>query len=173
MVETRSVTGRRAVRLESFDDLLADADRIVAATESGRARTVGNWSPAQILQHVGRLIEFSLDGFPFRYSRWLRWQVRLVRLVSYRLLINLAFRAGFRNPTYAASLEPDPAVTLAEAAAYLRAQVDRVRKGERMTRPSPADGPTTHKQWVYAHLRHAELHFSFVELQGGVNGSAG
>jgi hypothetical protein len=172
MVDTRAVTGRRTVRLETFDDLLADARRIVAAAEAGRARAAGNWSPAQVLQHVGRLIEFSLDGFPFRYSWWLRWQALLVRLVSYRLLVRLAFRPGFRNPPEASGLEPDPAVTLADAAAYLRAQAGRVQGGERMTAPSPAEGPITHEKWVYAHLRHAELHFSFMVLEDGPAGRA-
>lgn len=166
MRDTRSVAGRRLVRLKTFDDLLAAADRIADAAVAGRAVTLGNWSAAQVLQHVGRLIEFSLDGFPFQYPLAWRWAARFVRLVSWRGLLALAFRPGFRNPAVAAALEPDPAMSIADAAAYLRAQVDRVRRGERMTAPSPAEGPITHEQWGFAHLRHAELHFSFVLPEG-------
>lgn len=163
-VDTRTA-GRRVVRLRTLDDLLADADRVVAAANASRAQPAGNWSAAQILQHVGRLIEFSFDGFPFQYPATYRWSSRLVRLISWRWLLALAFRPGFRNPPAAAALEPDPGVTLADAAAYLRRQVGRVQSGERMTAASPAEGPVSHEQWVTAHLRHAELHFSFVLLE--------
>jgi hypothetical protein len=32
-----------------------------------------------------------------------------------------------------------------------------------MTQECSLDGPYTHEQWVYIHLRHAELHLSFLE----------
>jgi hypothetical protein len=156
---------RRTLRLRSADELLAEGERIIAAAAAGHARPLGNWSPAQVLQHVARLIEFSFDGFPFQYPLALRWAARLVRLVSWRLLLAVAFRPGFRNPPAAAALEPDPGVTLDEAAAYFRRQVERIRHGERMRQPSPAEGPIAHKQWVIAHLRHAEMHFSFILLE--------
>jgi hypothetical protein len=151
-----------------MDDLAAEVERVVAAEAAGRVRPLGNWSAAQVLQHLGRLIEFSLDGFPFRYPWHLRLGARLIRLISWRWLLALAFRPGFRNPPQAAALEPDPAVTLDEAAGYLRRQLARIRAGERMTRPSPAEGPITHEQWVLAHLRHAELHLSFLDVEPSV-----
>ena len=33
-----------------------------------------------------------------------------------------------------------------------------------MRQPSPFEGRITHDQWVYGHLRHAELHLSFIQL---------
>jgi hypothetical protein len=148
-----------------MDDLATEVERVVAAAAAGKVQPLGNWSAAQVLQHVGRLMEFSLDGFPFLYPWHQRFVVRLIRLVSWRLLLALAFRPGFRNPPQAAALEPDPQVTLQEAADYLRKQLGRIRAGEQMNKPSPAEGPISHEQWILAHLRHAELHLSFLALE--------
>jgi hypothetical protein len=37
------------------------------AAATGKVQSLGNWSPAQVLWHIGRLIELSFNGFPFRY----------------------------------------------------------------------------------------------------------
>lgn len=161
---THPVPDRRSVHLNDLDDLTSEIDRVESAAASGQIHPLANWSPAQVLQHIGRLIEFSFDGFPFRYPWHQRLICRLIRLISYRLLLRLAFRPGFRNPPQAAALEPDPAVSLADASAYLKRQVERIRRGEQMTQRSPAEGPVTHAQWVEAHLRHAELHLSFLAI---------
>jgi hypothetical protein len=160
----RVTATRRTIHLRSLDDLAAEAERIVAAAEAGWARALGKWSPAQILQHVGRLIEFSLDGFPFRYAWYLRWPVQVLYFISWRWLLALAIRPGFKNPPQARALEPDPDVTLAEAANYLRAQLARIKRGEKMTALSPTGEHPTHDEWIEAHLRHAELHFGFVDF---------
>ena len=164
MNDTRTVVGRRVLHFDTIDDLLAEVGGVVEASKAGQVRPLGNWSAAQVLQHLGRMVEFSFDGFPFVYPFWLRVVCRLMRLVSWRWLVAIAFRPGFRNPASAAPLEPDPDVTLDTAAEYLRGQLERIQKGQRMTQPSPAEGPVTHEQWVYAHLRHAELHLSFLLL---------
>jgi hypothetical protein len=162
LIDTGRVAHRRSVRLRSFDDLLAEVGRISTAAASGKVRPLGNWSPAQVLWHIAKLIELSFDGFSWRYGRGPQWVSRLIRFLSWRWLIWLAFRPGFRNPPEAAVLEPDPAVALDVAAAYLREQLGRIGKGERMTQCASVDGPYSHEQWVYIHLRHAELHLSFL-----------
>jgi hypothetical protein len=162
IVDTGRVGKRREVRLQTIDDLADEADRIVVSAAAGKVRSLGNWSPAQILWHIGRLIELSFDGFPFRYRRGPRWLLPAFRLLGWRWLIALAFRPGFRNPPEATVLEPDPSLSLDLAAAYLRQQIGRIRGGERMTQECSVDGPYSHEQWVYIHLRHAELHLSFL-----------
>ena len=164
--ETRSAGARRVVRLHTIDDLVAEVNRIVAAAGADRVRSLGNWTPAQALQHLGRMIEFSFDGFPFRYPWRFRCAAALLRLISWRWLVALAFRPGFKNPPEAAALEPDLTVSLDEAAEYLRRQLQRIRSGERMSKASPVEGRISHDQWVYAHLRHAELHLSFLDFDG-------
>src|SRR5262245_57111445 len=129
LIDTSRVTGRREVRLATLDDLLADLARVETAAADGRLRTLGNWSAAQVVQHIGKLFEFSLDGFPFRYPWHLRAGARLLRFLSWRWLLRVAFKPGFKNPAVAAPLEPSPEVTLPEALAYLRRQVGRIQAG--------------------------------------------
>jgi hypothetical protein len=156
---------RRSLRLTTLDDLASEANRVCQSAANGRVQSSGNWSPAQVLWHVGKLIELSVDGFPFCYRRGPVWAMRLLRWISWHALIALAFRPGFRNPPYAAVLEPDPALSLADGAAFLRHQLERIRRGERMTHACSVDGAYTHDEWVYIHLRHAELHLSFLVIE--------
>jgi hypothetical protein len=128
-------------------------------------RPLGNWSPAQVLWHIARFVELSFDGFPFRYRRGPKWITRLFRLLAWRWLIALAFRPGFKNPMEAAALEPDPSVSLDDAVAYLKQQVGRIQNGERMTQCCSVEGPYTHDEWVFIHLRHAEHHLSFLAFE--------
>jgi hypothetical protein len=153
--------------LRTIEDLLAEAERVVAAAGAGRVRSLGNWSPAQILWHIARLMEFSFDGFSWRYRRGPHWLTQPFRFLAWRWMIRLAFRPGFPNPPEAAALEP-PVVSLDEAAAALRRQIERIRRGERMAQESAVEGPYSHEQWVYIHLRHAELHLSFLAIEDKV-----
>jgi hypothetical protein len=166
-VNTRLVANRRPVHLRTIHDLVAEVDRVTSAVVAGKVRQLGNWSPAQVLWHIGRLIELSFDGFPFRYRRAPTWITRMFRLLAWRWLIALAFRPGFKNPPEAAVLEPDPSVSLDDAVAYLNQQVARIRNGERMTQECSVEGPYGHGEWVYIHLRHAELHLSFLTVERG------
>ena len=111
----QGAVSRRPVRLQSLADLLAEIGRIVSAP--GRVRALGNWTPAQVLWHLGKLIELSFDGFSWRYERGPHWITRALRKVTWRGLIWIAFRPGFQNPPQAAALEPDPALELSAAAA--------------------------------------------------------
>jgi hypothetical protein len=147
-----------------MDELKAEVDRIVAAAGAGRLRSLGNWSAAQVLWHLGKFMELSFDGFPFRYRRAPQWITRLFRLLAWRWLIALAFRPGFHNPPEATVLGPDARISLEAASALLREQIGRIEKGERMTQCCSVEGAYSHQQWVYIHLRHAELHLSFLGI---------
>jgi hypothetical protein len=164
-MDGRSVAARRQVHLRTVADLAAEVERVAEAAAASRLRTLGSWSAAQILWHLGRLMEFSFDGFPFRYPWPVRWPARLLRVLSWRWLLALAFRPGFRNPPVAEAVEPPPAVSLAEAVRYVRGQLERISSGERMAAANPSMGPLSHEQWVEVHLRHAELHLSFLVFE--------
>jgi hypothetical protein len=164
-MDRRSAAARRPVHLRTVADLAAEVERVAEAAAASRVRTLGNWSAAQILWHLARLMEFSFGGFPFRYPWSVRWAARLLRVLSWRWLLALAFRPGFRNPPVAAAIEPHPAVSLAEAVRYLRGQLERISSGERMTAANPSMGRLSHEEWVEVHLRHAELHLSFLEFE--------
>lgn len=166
-INTAAVTERRQVRLQSLPDLLEEVDRIQASAAAGRVQPLGNWTAAQVLHHLAKFIECSFEGFPFRYPWPLRCLSWLVGKLSWRWLLRLAFRPGFTNPRVAAAVEPDPGVSLEDAAAYLRGQLRRVLRGERMIQRSPTGEVPSHEQWVECHLRHAELHLSFLRLERG------
>jgi Protein of unknown function (DUF1569) len=161
-IDTRRVPHRRLVQLQNVQDLAVEIDTIVEAAEAGKLQPLGNWSAAQIIWHIARLIELSYDGFPFRYRRGPVWAMRLLRRISLRWLIALAFRPGFVNPDYAASLEPDPSLSLDDAALYFRRQLARLQGPERMIQACSVEGAYSHEEWIYIHLRHAELHLSFL-----------
>jgi hypothetical protein len=148
-----------------MEDLLTEVERVTAAARAGRIRPLGNWSPAQVLWHIAKLIELSFDSFSWRYRRGPPWLTRLLRLLAWRWLIRQAFRPGFKNPPEAAALEPPAAVWLDEAADIFRRQIERIRRGERMTQECGVEGPYAHEEWIYIHLRHAELHLSFLAIE--------
>ena len=79
-------------------------------------------------------------------------------------MIARAFRPGFKNPTEASILEPDAAVSFDAALVYLKDQLSRIRNGEQMTQQCSVEGPYSHEEWVYIHLRHAKLHLSFLAV---------
>jgi hypothetical protein len=163
-INTRRVV-RRTVRLLSLDELVGEIDRIEAAAVQGKLRQLGNWSSGQVFWHLAKFIELSCDGFPFRYRRGPAWVSRLLRFLSWRGLIRLVLRPGFDNPSEAAILEPPEGIEFQAATAYLREQIKRIAAGTPMTQAVSAEGPYAHDQWVYVHLRHAELHLSFLAIE--------
>lgn len=156
---------REIVRLQSLADLDAEALRIEKCAASGLVRPLGNWTAAQVFQHLGIFVKGSLDGFGFEYPWHVRALSQLIGRISWRWLMRLAFRAGFKNPAVARSVEPDPSVELHTAGEFLRCQIRRVHDEEKMNQPSPTGERLTHEQWIDCHLRHAELHLSFLKTE--------
>ena len=154
-------TGRRSLAIRSIREFRQEVERLNEAHQRGLLDAVGNWSLDQCCQHLGRWIAFSLDGFPFQYAWHLRFAGRLVRLVSWRWLVSLALRPGFVNPPSAKAVEPDALIADGSGVECLLQQIGRIESGGQMMQPSPVEGPITHEQWCYFHLRHADLHLSF------------
>ncbi|MGD9720453.1 MAG: DUF1569 domain-containing protein [Pirellulales bacterium] len=155
---------RRPLVLDSAAALQAEIERIIAAQAAGRLRATGNWTPAQICEHLARLIEFSYDGFPFR----VRWHIRaasyVAKWVAWKPFVRYVFRPGYRLQGTQRALIPAEDARFPAASARLSAAVERIARGEQMLQPSPFEGHISHEQWVFVHLRHAELHLSFLAL---------
>jgi Protein of unknown function (DUF1569) len=162
---------RRSLAFDSLDDFRREIVRLDDARNEGTLNRSGNWSLDQCCQHLGRWVEFSIDGFPFKYPWRFRLMGRLVRLVSWRLLVSLALRPGFMNQPTARAVQPDAMIADGEGVNYLRRQLARLEHGERMKQTSPVEGAISHEQWCYFHLRHAELHLGFQIV--GANGKPG
>ncbi len=160
-VNTARVPDRRDLVFSTLAEVEADMDRILDAERQGRLRQLGNWTPGQVFWHVGEIVRGSLDGIPFQAA----WFIRIFGSVLRKSLLNSPkpFKAGIALRGPSASIIPSPDITSEQGAAYLRAQIDRVKQGERMTQRSPFLGPMSHEDWLVLHQKHASLHFSFLK----------
>ena len=57
-IDTNKTANHRRLRFESIDDVLAEIDRVVQADAESRLRTLGNWTPGQIMAHIAAWIEY-------------------------------------------------------------------------------------------------------------------
>lgn len=144
---------RRTLRLDTYDDILRDADRLLAA---GYDRA-GNWDLAQIGHHLAIIMTMSLDGFPQRLPRPVQWVAR--RLMLGRILRRHVFRVRFPAPAY---VRPPDEHDDRAAVDRLRAAVARLRDHSGPLHPSPMFGDLSPAEWREVHLWHSEHHLSFL-----------
>jgi hypothetical protein len=149
-------THRRNLHFERFDDVLADAQRLV---EAERVVTSGNWTLGQILFHLAQAIHMSVDGAEFPTP----WYVRMFgRMFKRRILRRMP--AGFKLPPTAQKQLQGPGDTdVHEALDSLQVAVRRLQQDPHRA-PHPVFGQMTLDEWNQLHLRHAELHLSFVDV---------
>lgn len=155
----------RDLTIRSLDDLTAELDRIEAAIRAGTARATRRWTVGQNLDHCAIFIRYAIDGFPSLMPWWFRMGARL--MMKRTAVGPGKMPAGIKLPKQADYLMPGPGVTDAQGLEHLRAQVARLRSGERMTARSPVFDRLTHEEWLSTHLKHCALHMSFIS---GVEG---
>ena len=154
-VNTKQVTGRRTVSYATYDDLLADAERLAG----GEVRTLGNWSYGQILKHLAVAINWTIDGAQFTAP----WPMRFVAQHFLKgTFLNKTLKPGFKFPDrLRPQLEAPADVDVGESLSDLRAAVERA-KTETTRAPNPLLGELTPAEHEKFQLRHAEMHMSFV-----------
>jgi hypothetical protein len=179
-VDTRAAQ-RRRVRVDGWDDLRAEIDKIerAGAPEGEGLRTTGNWSVGQILVHIARGIERSMDGFGSapaserlrgangngdRALRGALANAQAAEAAAKARLLTHAHQPAGESIAGPGELEPPAQVWTPDGAARLRGAIERVRAGHPMNKPSPTAGALSAKEWETFHLRHAALHLSFVVL---------
>ena len=153
MIDTKKVTDRRRLSFTSLDDIQAD----VEALDGAAVRTTGNWTAAQIVQHVTDVITLSVDGFGFKMA----WPLRVLGRLFRSRALTKPMRPGFRVPAAMRARLPSDQLAFEQAVASLRQAIGRT-SSDRMTKASPFLGAMTHQDWVNLHCRHAEMHFSFM-----------
>jgi hypothetical protein len=152
-VNTAKVEGRRKVAYQSFDELLADADKL----SSGPIKTLGNQSPGQIFKHLAIAYNGSMDGIPIQFP----WMMRMMAKVFKKKLLTMQMPAGFNlSPEATKMVWPGP-VSTEEGLADLRAAVERLKREPKRV-PHPMMGNITKEEWDKVHLTHANLHMSFL-----------
>jgi Protein of unknown function (DUF1569) len=152
-VNTAKVVARRKLDYKSFDELLADADRL----STDNVKTLGNWSAGQIFQHLAHAYNGSIDGLPGGFP----WFIRTAARIFKKKLIGGAMPAGIKMPaTLAKAVMPEPTSTQV-GLANLHAAVSRLKQEPRRA-THPVFGEITKEEWDTIHLNHANLHMSFL-----------
>src|SRR5438105_6277877 len=93
-VDTGKVAGRRMLRFESIDRVMAEVDRLVEAERAGRLRQLGNWTLGQTLGHLATWAEYGYTGAPLKTPFLIKWILRLRK----RKFLDEPMRAGVRIP---------------------------------------------------------------------------
>lgn len=145
---------RRAIQYASLSELLADAEAAVARN----ATTTGNWTLGQILDHIAIAMDSTIDGFGFTAP----WPIRIVgRYVLKKRMLQNGMPAGFRLRGEGAKRLVPPQTSSEAGLEHLRRSIARLHSETRRA-PHPAFGPLSLEECDQLHLRHAELHMSFI-----------
>lgn len=162
-IDTGKGEGRRTPRFENFAEVLRDLDALHAGIAAGTLRTVGNWSAAQVFNHLAAFMEYPFNGYPPEIASP-AWFVRFVMKFMRRKMCFGQMPSGVKIPRVKGGTVgfDDSPVDAAEA--RLRAAIDRLDR-EAPTRPSPLFGPMSHEEWKGLNLRHCELHLSFLHAR--------
>ena len=159
-VDTKRSIDRRAIRFETSEDLRRDLCALEAAGLAGTLRTSGNWTPAQIYNHLAAFVEFATDGYPHDFKPPPA-PVRLVMRFFKNKYLHRAMPAGLHIPGIRAGTIGQDDGPPGTAIARLRAALDKLdRTAPR--HPNHLFGRMTHQDWVRLNLRHCELHLSFL-----------
>lgn len=149
-VNTKRVVGRRLVRYDSLADLLDDAKRLSQV----EVRSLGNWSPGQVYEHLARSLDASIDGMDFSLPAPARW---LMTLLMKKKFLKEKLPPGFKS---SAAFVPSETTTEAGLVSLERAVLRQQQESSRA--PHPAFGRIGRDGWTEFHLRHAEMHMSFL-----------
>ena len=153
-VNAKTVQGRREVSFQTMDDIVADAEKLVA---SSKTRTIGNWPLDKLIRHLSKTVDNSIDGFESKAPL----MIRLIMPLFKNKIINAKkLKPGINLPKAAIPLAYPEVGSLEDALDDLRRAVAGT-KTERMEALHPAFGKMTHEEWNTLHLRHSEMHRSF------------
>ncbi len=148
--------------IHTIEDLRAQLDAIEVAHRDGRLSTEGGWSVGQNLEHCGKFMRDSFDGFTMKVPAPLRM---MGRLFIKRMLTKpgAQMKPGYKIPKMGRSLMPEEEAGVEAGLALMSQQVARLEAGEKMTQMSPFLGKMTPEQWVNLHLNHCRMHFGFIQ----------
>ena len=156
-VNPRTVQGRRDLSFASLQAVLADVEVLVASSST---RTLGNWSLAELLNHLTMTMNNSLDGFQVTAPFYIRMIAPFFKKSALKKIT-----PGIRLPKSAETSAFPPSRSLDESLQEFRKAIQRTTQ-ETMEAAHPAFGRMTHDEWIQLHLRHSEMHLSFAVCGG-------
>jgi hypothetical protein len=156
-VKTKKVTGRRRLRFESLDAVLADAEYLASVP----TKQLGNWTLGQILMHLATVFEKSIDGTDYRPNWIARRAGRVFAPLWKRWVLRRGMPPGIRPPAFLfKEVAPPEQVTTGEGLRALRRSIGRlISESERDW--EQCFGVFNRDEWDQFHMRHAELHLSY------------
>ena len=152
-VDTARVSGRRKLDYASLEEVLADADQLV----SGPVKVLGNWSAGQIFRHLAIAFNGSIDGFTMTFP----WPLRMMARIFRNKLIGGPMPAGIKLPSEGSKALTPASTSTEEGLAELRAAIERLQRESHRAK-HPVFGDLSKEQWNQIHLKHANLHMSFL-----------
>jgi hypothetical protein len=155
-IQSTPAVSRRKLRFESYDDILNDVRKLAG----GRCHQLGNWSLGQACQHLANTMHMSIDGATGKAP----WFLRLIGPLVKSRILTRPMRPGFKVPPgISAQLLPgdkDSAAGVAE----LEKAIERLKQTADR-KPHVVFGPLSRDEWDSLHMRHSELHLSFLVPQ--------
>jgi len=152
-----NIPQRRTLHFDTINQILADIDQLEIAKQQGKLRSLGNWSPGQNLGHLASWIDYSYDGVPFRVP----FIARIVLRPMKKMFLYKPMRPGARIPKVPGGTAGIDEIPFEEGLDRFRKNLARL-KSDPPSGPHAVFGPLTHEEWIAQHLRHAELHLSFL-----------
>ena len=154
MAQATKIEGRRRLRFNTHQEVLDDVRSLAA----GPTRQLGNWSLPAICQHLATAMDACIDG-GVDFSVPLRFRI-LARLARRRIL-NTGLPVGFQLPDSAVEVLYREPESMEAAIEDLEKGIARLRSTDQRV-AHPVLGKMNPAQWDLFHLRHAELHLSFI-----------
>ncbi len=152
-MSSATATSQRKLHFSNNDELRLDVERLL----SGGFETRGNWTLAQILEHMARAIEAAYDGFDFTVP----WFARtLIGPFMKKKFLTDTMPAGYKFKETTRIMPPVDTNQEAALDNFIAA-LERL-ENETPTHRHPFVGKLSHGEWRQLALRHAELHLSFV-----------
>jgi hypothetical protein len=143
LVDTGKVAGRRSLRFESTDQVMAEVDRLVEAEHAGRLKRLGNWTLGQALGHLSVWGRVQLHGRAHQGP-----VLPQMDAAAAETEISECADAGRREDSGRRGRNVGDRA------------MDRL-KSEAPTALNVIFGPLSHEEWIAINLRHAELHLGF------------
>jgi Protein of unknown function (DUF1569) len=150
------IPGRRLLRFNSIDDVMAEVERLAEAERGGRLRRLGNWTLGQALNHLACWAEYCYTGTPLKVPFFVKWLLRLRK----RKFLSEPMPSSVRIPGVAGGTPATEPKSLGDGLERIRRVVERL-SAESPTKPHSIFGPLSYEEWIASRLRHAELHLGF------------
>ena len=146
---------RLDLRFSSLSDACAD----VRALREGGYELTGNWSLAQILDHLNRSLAMTFDGADFGPPAVLRPMIRMIMMPMVRRGAPIKMRATAPGPVKPSSVDELDEQACADRFYEL---ADRMMAADAsFVQPHPMMGKLSREQWLAMQTWHCAHHLSF------------